>query len=146
MATRDGDHLSTAEVFYSKLRNRPNGVDISGFETVTGGGSDSVRPLVSNVSPSLASPITASTPLQFDVTDNLNSIAQVIVAVEFANSGTVEVAYDGVFFTAAYATTSTVTAILNGFRFVLRKTGGWPGTIVTIRVFAADSSGNALTG
>lgn len=148
MATLAGDNLIPAtQVFYSKFRPRPpGGIDLSAFETVTGGGSDAVRPLVSNVTPSLGSPITGATPLQFDVTDNQNAIAQVIIAIEFANSAIVEVAYDGNYFTAAYATSSVVAAILNGFRFTLQRAGGWPGSVVTLRVFATDASGNVLTG
>lgn len=150
MATVDGDLVSfTADVQHSKFRPRPSGnVDLSAFETVTGGGvSDSQKPLVTLISPAdLSVPLGALTPIVIDVKDNLGQIAQVIVVLEFANSAVSEVVFDGTNFTASYINGSSRSNVTNGFRFSILRTGGWPGSPITLRVFAADASGNALTG
>ena len=101
---------------------------------------DTVAPVVANAVPALNSVIARSTPVDFDVTDNLGSFTRVIVLVEYP-SGVYEVAHDGDAFAVAFAALSTRTVIANGYHFTLQRTGYWLES-PTIRVIAIDSNGN----
>jgi len=107
---------------------------------------DEVPPVVTFVSPLEGTQIEAGDALVFDVTDDSGTLGRVLVVAFLSRTADQELAHDGAAFTARYAARSTRTAIANGFRFSLRRTGGWPtGTTVTVRVFAVDPSGNLET-
>jgi hypothetical protein len=94
-------------------------------------------PVVSNILPANGTPIYATTPLQFDITDT-DVFTAVIVMVSFAD-GTYEVVYDSSVFATGYAS-STFSEITDGFRFVLRRRGGWPSS-PTLKVIGVDAAG-----
>lgn len=94
-------------------------------------------PVVSNFLPLVGEPIYATTPLQFDITD-VDNFTTVVVMVSFAD-GTYEVAYDSAVFASMY-TSSTFSAITNGYRFVLHRRGGWSSS-PTIKVVGVDTTG-----
>lgn len=86
---------------------------------------DATAPVVTLVSPPLTDPISRTTPIVVDVTDE-TALATVTIDVTFPD-GVCELIYDGVAFRPLYAPGSTVTAITGGFRFTLRRArGGWP--------------------
>jgi hypothetical protein len=101
---------------------------------------DTIAPEVENVSPTEGTPIARTDPIFFDVTDDSGAFRRIIVAADFAD-GSSEVVHDGDNFTARYAQTSAREPIAGGFRYRVRRTGGWPYG-PSVRAFAYDPSGN----
>jgi hypothetical protein len=101
---------------------------------------DTTPPVVSGYSPTVGTPIAATTPLVFDVTEE-TSIRRILVTVEIPAGRGHEVAHDGDAFTATYASGSTRAPISGGYRYTLLRRGGWSAA-PTIHVFAFDSAGN----
>lgn len=108
------------------------------FWTGTIAKQDSANPVAAVVSPPEGSSISSTTPLVIDVTDDLG-LRRVIIAARFPD-GTAELVHDGDLFSTRYASSSK-TAISGGFRFTLRRQGGWFAS-PTIQVFPFDTSGN----
>ena len=104
------------------------GIGIAISQLISGG---STIPLVMNVSPASSSTIQPTDALQFDVTDP--TLRRAIVVVVYP-SGDGELVHDGSAFFPPFVG-STRVAISNGFRFVVRRTGGWRAG-VDLRVFA----------
>lgn len=104
-----------------------------------GGGGDTTAPDVALVTPADGSAIARSAPLVIDVTD-ASDFASIFAWVVYPNGNT-EVAYDGEAFTAAFAGSSTRVSISGGYRYTLRRAGGWPAA-PTIRVRPVDVAGN----
>ena len=105
--------------------------------SVLSGGS-SGAPTVSNVTPPSGSRLTNKyAPVQFDVTD-VDGLASVFISVPMA--GKREVIYLSSEFSANYFG-SSITAITDGFRFVIVRAGGWTEAPL-IRVDAIDTGGN----
>lgn len=102
------------------------------------GGASSDPPVISNVTPAPGSQLLKNAPIGADVTDD-GDFSRVIVVVEFATLGTKEVVHDGDGFSANYSGSSR-TAIANGWRYSVVRTGGWPAS-PTLRVFAIDADG-----
>lgn len=118
------------------------------LESGGGGGGGPNPPVVSNFSPSGGTPITATTPLDFDVTA-VNGLVACVIIVNYAQSNTSEVAFDRDGFTGNYAPQgnfagSSRTTIVNGFHFTLRRRGGWY-SAPTIKAEGADALGNPIT-
>lgn len=70
-----------------------------------------------------------------------DGFAALILAAEYG-TGAYEVVHDGDKFAQVYAAQSTRVAIAGGFRFTMKRAGGWFGDRVTIRVFAVDAFGD----
>lgn len=102
---------------------------------------DLTPPVVNGFTPAPGTQLAINDPVQFDVTDTSGSVRAVIAAVSFTSSGAVELAYDGNAFMPRYRN-STVQAIANGYRFSLRRVGGWSGDSIDVKVIAVDPSGN----
>lgn len=102
---------------------------------------DVTPPVVSGFLPAPGTTLGINDPVQFDVTDTSGSVRAVIAAVSFTSSGAVELAYDGNAFMPRYRN-STVQVIANGYRFSLRRVGGWSGDSIDVKVIAVDPSGN----
>jgi hypothetical protein len=107
------------------------------------GPSDIVAPVVDNFVPVAGTQIAASDSIAFDVTDDQGSFARIFVGVEFVQSGDQEIAHDGTTFTGRYVQASTRVAIANGYRYTLRRLGGWT-SAPKIRVWPIDTAGNAV--
>ena len=110
-----------------------------GDEVTGGGGDDPVAPVVENVTPAAGSPISSGTTLGFDVVDNV-ALRRVVVLARFVG-GAQDVVHDGDAFAATYAPASTRTAIAGGWRYRIRRAGGWPSS-PSILPLAVDTSGN----
>ena len=104
-------------------------------------GADSTAPVVSNVTPAAGSTLAPGDPVQFDVTDDGTLLKLLVTA---AHGGLNEVVYEESTFRAGYSERSTVAAITDGYRFVLRRFDGWRGAPV-FRVHAVDTAGNEST-
>lgn len=102
-----------------------------------GGGS---APVVTFVSPLPGTPIIPSQPITVDVTDVDLDDVLTILSASFPSIGLDEVVRRGAAFTPRYAA-SSASPIANGFRYVLRRSGGWPAE-VQINADVVDASGN----
>lgn len=108
---------------------------------------DVVAPSVFDVSPPGLADLTPDTQVFFSVTDETGLLC-VFVYVIYPETGDVEVIHDGVNFMPRFLTTSTRVTITNGFRFSVRRKGGWKlssgATVpdIDIRVRALDAAGN----
>ena len=100
---------------------------------------DDEAPVVSNFSPPLGSTIAAQDPIFFDVTDNSGQFKRVLVAIEQGSA--TELIHDGTSFLEPYDALSSRTNIQGGFRYRVRRSGGWVED-PTGQVFAFDKSGN----
>jgi hypothetical protein len=114
----------------------------SGYRVVEVGGAG-IPPTVVFVSPAPASTITSTTPIVVDVTDVDTASPFVFFFVRTVD-GAQEVAWDGAAFSSPYAS-STRVAIVDGFRYTLRRTGGWVAGGITIRTNAIDDTGGFAT-
>lgn len=102
---------------------------------------DVTPPVVSNFSPVAGSRLSsAAEAVAFDVTD-AGGLALVLVSVRYP-SGAEELAHDGAAFAPTFSLSSRA-AIANGYRYTLRRRGGWPSS-PTIRIFPVDTSGNLV--
>jgi len=102
---------------------------------------DTTPPVVDNFVPTPGSQIDDDQVVQFDVTDDSGVFTRKVVVAKFPN-GREEVIHNGDAFNEHYAAYSSRTQITDGFRYFVRRTAGWYGSILTIRVFAIDAAGN----
>ena len=101
-----------------------------------------VPPSVENVSPAVASVVTPNDPIAFDVIAP-DGLRRTIICVDFSGSDKPpELAHDGDIFRIGYAD-STRTPITAGFRYVLRRSGGWLAAPKPL-VFSFDITGQEL--
>lgn len=77
----------------------------------------------------------------FDVTDDTGRFIMLFVTATFVD-GTTECVWDGEKFTPRYAATSSVVSVQCGFRFTIRRAGGWVLSPLRIEVVAIDEDGN----
>ena len=113
-----------------------------------GGGGSPTPPILSIVSPPVgvipgSRSDAVNTPAIFDVTDVAPGLGLVIVTCKFVGSTETLVAFDGSNFLAP-CSELVRSAVVDGFRFTLRETGGWRGDF-NLFVYAIDSAG-ALEG
>jgi hypothetical protein len=121
------DYAST-----SKGNNRAAAV----YELPRGLATDVSPPVITNFDPPVGTPIQRADPVTFEVTD-LNLLrAEIFVSI----AGDVFVVHDGVKFRGNF-TQSSRSPIPNGFRFVVRRAGGWYAA-PTFEVHAVDTGGN----
>ena len=98
-------------------------------------------PVVSNVTPTPGTAITATTPVGLDVTDDSGVFRRIMLVASFPTLGLLEVVHDGDNFAPLYAGTgNTREAIANGFRYAALRRGGWPAS-PTLIPFAIDQEG-----
>jgi len=95
-------------------------------------------PVIANVAPADASPVSAAQLVSFEVTSS-PSLQRVMVFARFPGAQIEEVVWDGSAFTERYAGTSSRTAITGGFRFQFRRGPTWPDGIV-VSVYAVNTS------
>jgi hypothetical protein len=106
---------------------------------------DETEPVVGNVTLAEASELESDSVIGFDVTDD-GTLALSFVWVRLP-SGDTEVVHDGAAFTDRYGAESTREAIAGGWRFRVRRVGGWPltqGGTLSIRIAASDAGGNVV--
>lgn len=98
-------------------------------------------PVVGSFSPAPGTSITASTPLEFSVTDNSGLFTRIILIADFRALGIREIIHDGYAFGPNYrGPYNSIASIANGFRYSALRTGGWPES-PTIQPFAIDREG-----
>lgn len=103
---------------------------------------DSSAPVTAVVSPAPGTPISPSTLVVFDVTDDSGAFRRILVAVYFAGTGITELVHDGDAFLGRFAH-CTRTPIVGGFRYTIAPNTGWPST-PTLRIFAIDQTGKEV--
>jgi hypothetical protein len=102
-------------------------------------------PAITFVTP--VSEITKDQPIVVDVYDDNNAYRRIILMVTFFESGQGDWIHDGDSFSPFYIANSTRSVIPGGFRYTLRRSGGWPQkvgktTLMKWRVLAIDTEGN----
>lgn len=102
---------------------------------------DATPPLVGNYDPSPGTPISKTTSISFDVTEESGAFGRIFVIAFYADSGVSELIHDGDGFRGFYVATSSRRAIAGGYRYTVLRTGGWP-SAPTIQTFAVDQAGN----
>lgn len=100
------------------------------------------KPVLNNFVPAIGSTISASAALRFDVTDDSGSICAFFLVCY--QRGMTELVHDGHGFLPEYTALSTRTGIANGYRFSVRRRGGWLASPL-FRVYAIDHAGNEAT-
>lgn len=111
---------------------------VQAFFVYSGIAGDGVPPTVTLVSPTTGT-IEAFEPITFNVTDN-DGLGSAIVVARFNARGIEEIVHQGERFGPAYAAQSTRVAIVGGFRYTVRRSGGWPES-PAIDVYATDIAG-----
>lgn len=120
-----------------------------GGTLTSGGGGGGGSAIVSNYQPAAGTPITPSTPLEFDVTSSPGTLVSLTVTVFYPATGASEVAYSRNGWGINYSPTqgfqgSERSSIAGGFHFKLRRRGGWYAT-PQVQVEGADSNGNPIS-
>lgn len=117
------------------------GDQLLGYNVLGNGDADTTLPVVTIVSPAPSTNISGTTPLVFDVTDN-GAFRRIAVRLKFTGQNW-EFVHDGDAFSPGYQANSTRVAISGGFRYSVRKDGGWPvGQVPRLTVYAIDTGGN----
>lgn len=98
-------------------------------------------PVVSNVTPSAGTELTPDSTVGFDLTDNV-AILAAFVYVIYPDLGEAEAVHDGATFLPRFVGLSSRSTIASGFRYTLRRSGGWRSTNIDVRVRALDAAGN----
>jgi hypothetical protein len=132
---------SSVTIHVSAVDTSGNSATASASYTVTDppAPADTDEPTVTLVSPAEDSEITRATAIVIDVTD-ASSFAAIFVWVVYPN-GSTDVVHDGEGFAVPFAGSSTRTSISGGYRYTLRRAGGWPAA-PTVRVRPVDTAGN----
>lgn len=104
---------------------------------------DETAPIISNFVPPIGTEIGRTDPIQFDVTDDIELVSVYITARY--EDGTSECVWDHDSFQARFLAGSSRVAITDGYRFVLRRAGGWLSTPIIIDIVAVDGGGNVTT-
>ncbi len=96
---------------------------------------------ITNINPAPGAPLADGVPLSFDVTFSpAESIQNILVQLQFFGVG--ELVWDGGGFLVPYAGSSTREEIPDGYRFTIRRSGGWPGApVISISPASAGSTG-----
>jgi hypothetical protein len=99
---------------------------------------------VTNVQPASLANVQPADTLSFDVTST-TGLLRIIVCIGWPveTERAPELAHDGNAFQALYIEGSTRTAVAGGFRYVLRRAGGWYAAPAPL-IFAVDSAGQEL--
>lgn len=99
---------------------------------------DATAPTVALVSPSAPGEITRATPIIVDVTDT-SALVVVFVWVTYPGRAP-DIVHDGDAFAELFSS-STRASISGGYRYTLRRNGGWPAA-PTVRIRPIDAAGN----
>lgn len=106
---------------------------------------DQENPVIQNFSPPPGTVIERTQFIAFDVVDNSGKFAIVFVMARFPD-GSCECVWDGSTFAPRYGAGSSRVLIDCGFRYTVRRTGGWLSTPLTIEARAVDAAGNREDG
>jgi hypothetical protein len=105
-------------------------------------------PTISDIEPASGQPVYPDTPISFNVTD-VDSFSAIIPMIILNPYGTPEPVSrgvaDGDFAFEALYSRSTRIAITNGYRYTIRRRGGWPAA-PRLQIWATDLSGGIWIG
>ena len=109
-------------------------------------GSAASPTFVGNFAPFVGSAIARLDIVEFDVTNPAWVVSETALRVTFAN-GTSETAWtEARGFAGPYWRGSSRTPVDGGYHYVLRRTGGWPGSEFRVDVTATDLAGGTVSG
>jgi len=131
--------FSTPLVFLGSGIGVSAGGDPSAGSALVTSTEDTTEPTLSNFTPADGATLAKYDTVAFDVTDDTDVTTQ--VSAYIVSTDTAELVWNGDGFENQYST-STRTAITNGYHYVLRRVRGWPTGGVRIRVRVVDSGGN----
>jgi hypothetical protein len=109
---------------------------------------DTIPPVVDNYDPPQLSRIAPTDAVAFDVTDNLNEFHAIMITVFYpgTSSGTGkstwEIIHTGDAFAPRFGYGSSRVPITNGYRYTVRRLGGWLSDTFQIFPFVVDGDGN----
>jgi hypothetical protein len=103
-----------------------------------------LAPAIDNFVPTPGIAITRLQHIQFEVTDDLGQFAAIFVSAAFPD-GNIEVVWTGTQFAPRYLAGSARTNLTCGYRYTVRRAGGWYATPLRIEIVAVDSEGNVQT-
>lgn len=140
--TISGLFAATTYYFRVRARDEAGNVDANAVElSAVSGFNVGDAPQIVNVVPVSGTTITATSTISFDVIDLTNPIRRVIITVTHGSKANVtEVVHNGTEFKGAYQYVSTIETIPNGYRYTLKRTGGWFSSPY-FEVFAIDTTG-----
>lgn len=110
-----------------------------------GEGSDDFPPFIGNWSPFAGAEISRLGTIEFDITDD-TGIADTEVTALFDAGVAESVWTEEAGFAEPYRRGSGRVAITDGYRWILRRTGGWPAASARVDVVATDLAGNVTAG
>lgn len=99
-------------------------------------------PVIQNVSPAEGLVIQGTDPVQFDAVDVTYAFRSIVVMASYAGTTAYEVVHDGNVFAPLFADLSHKDSVADGFRFLVRRKGGWPGA-ATLNIVAINTNGDA---
>lgn len=102
------------------------------------GSGDTTDPVIGSFDPAVGTPLERNDPVSFSVTDET---ALRRVAIFVTHNDQTLVVHDGDSFRGEFSNYSSRAVILNGWRYSVRRNGGWI-TAATFEVIAIDTSGN----
>lgn len=118
--TDSGGPVVTAQTIYATIIDSDSGIIPPVVVRIN------QPPVITSVVPAPPSNITATTPIQFDVTDPQSNINRIILVATFPTSKIKEVIFDGSGFGPMYTNASnTQVAISGGYSFTILRDGGW---------------------
>jgi hypothetical protein len=112
---------------------------VGAIVALSSGDPDVTNPVVDNYSPAIGSTLNEADPIFFDVTDNSGQFASIIIAIKQGDA--TEVVHDGTDFLEPYDDLSGRSNIAEGFRYRIRRSGGWVDRVVQ-SAFVVDAAGN----
>lgn len=103
---------------------------------------DTTPPVVDNYDPPQDTAISPTASVSFDVTDNLGEFHCIMITVFYPGTLTWEVIHTGTGFAPRFNAGSSRVPITNGYRYTVRRRGGWLSSPFQVFPFAVDSDGN----
>lgn len=100
--------------------------------------SETTPPVIDNFDPPVGTPLARSDSVSFDVTDE-TALRRVLVLVSLG--GSTYCVHDGFSFRDEFTNLSSRSAISGGYRYTVKRNGGWTSP-PEFEVLAIDTSGN----
>jgi hypothetical protein len=100
-------------------------------------------PVITNRSPDPSFAVGPTDPVSMDITTDVGFL-EILILARFEGTNLYEVAYDSSGFAPLYVEQSQKVSIAGGFRFTVRRKGGWPGAL-TLKTLVIDTNGAEAT-
>lgn len=104
---------------------------------------DTTAPVVGDYDPPANADLSPTGTISFSVTDESGVFCSIMITMAYPD-GSWEVVHTGTAFAPRFAAGSGRSVIADGFRYTLRRAGGWH-AVPTIHAFVVDAAGNAST-